>query len=105
MKQFFDPHPGLAGAIARIPEPVRLVANEMDGNSYSDEDALAMIRAVAPENCDVRIVEYSDSFYIPINDTDDGDGMVVMEEKGDFPLNNWRVLRWRNAATEVPDER
>ncbi len=45
-KTFFDPHPGLAGALIPIPEKVRKIANELDGKSMSLREAIALIQAV-----------------------------------------------------------
>lgn len=42
---FFDPHPGFAGAAIRIPEPIRLIANELDGKTMSLRDAVKRIES------------------------------------------------------------
>jgi len=46
VKTFYDPHPGLAGAMAYIPEKVRQVAQELDGHTLSLREAVNKIKAV-----------------------------------------------------------
>ena len=54
VKTFYDPHPGLAGAMVRIPEKVRQVAQELDGQPLSLREAVNKIRAVT--NGEVSVV-------------------------------------------------
>lgn len=50
---FFDPHPGFAGAAIPIPEPVRLIANELDGKTMSLRDAVRLIESAGIGRTDV----------------------------------------------------
>ncbi len=45
-KTFYDPHPGLMGAISPIPADVKRVAKELDGKTMTLSRALAKIREV-----------------------------------------------------------
>ena len=47
VKEFFDPHPGLAGATIPIPARVKKVADKLNGKKMSLRKALAAIRRVA----------------------------------------------------------
>lgn len=44
--EFYDPHPGFAGALVPIPQPVRQVAHELAGQHLPLDEALKRIRAV-----------------------------------------------------------
>lgn len=44
--RLYDPHPGFAGAAIRIPEPVRLVANDLDGKTMTLKEAVGKIKSV-----------------------------------------------------------
>lgn len=44
--RLYDPHPGFAGAAIRIPEPVRLVANDLDGKTMTLKEAVEKIKSV-----------------------------------------------------------
>lgn len=56
--KFFDPHPGIAGAAIPIPEPVRLVANKLNGKTMTLRKAVEIIKSAT--DGDVRVVkEYS----------------------------------------------
>jgi len=45
-KEFYDPHPGFAGAALCIPSKVQRVASELNGNKVSLREAVARIQAV-----------------------------------------------------------
>lgn len=45
-RAFFDPHPGFAGAAIPLPEPVKKVADELNGKTLSLKEAIARLRAV-----------------------------------------------------------
>lgn len=47
LKQFYEPHPGLAGASVEIPEPVRLVAERLDGQSMALNEAVTRIKSAS----------------------------------------------------------
>lgn len=53
VKTFFDPHPGLLGALAPIPNAVRKVANELNGKKMPLREAVEKIKAVT--NGDVSV--------------------------------------------------
>lgn len=53
VKTFFDPHPGLAGAIIPIPSTVKRVANELNGSKTSLRDAIKKIKAVTTGKVDI----------------------------------------------------
>lgn len=44
--RLYDPHPGLAGALIPIPEPVRLVANGLNGKTMTLKEAVEKIKSV-----------------------------------------------------------
>ena len=54
VKQFYEPHPGFAGCETILPEPVRLKANELDGEYLEVEDVVQQLQEVAPDDCVVE---------------------------------------------------
>jgi len=46
VKTFYDPHPGFAGAAIPIPSPVKLVADQLDGQSLTLGEAVKRLQAV-----------------------------------------------------------
>ncbi len=46
VKEFFNPHPGFAGAMVSIPSAVRAVARELVGTRLPLAEAVAMISRV-----------------------------------------------------------
>ena len=62
VKTFFDPHPGLAGAIVPIPEAVKKVANNLNGKSMTLREAVARIKAVTKGT--VRVVDRFEFIYL-----------------------------------------
>jgi hypothetical protein len=98
---FFDPHPGLMGALAPIPEPVRLLAQELDGKTLQLEDALQRISAACPEG----IVEAMPRERAPTSFLADlGDrkfcyislkmGSIKIREDVFLPQHSWRVIKY-----------
>ena len=81
MAKMFDPHPGLAGCMVRIPEAVRLVANELDGQDVPIAEAVAKIQAACPGG------EVKDS---------PNHGMICLTVEN-FPgmQHSWRVIRYQ----------
>jgi len=56
--QLYDPHPGFAGASARLPESMRIAAEDLNGQKMSLEDTLDALQPIAQQlNCQVRIVD------------------------------------------------
>ena len=64
VKTFFDPHPGLAGAMIPIPEAVRKVANNLNGKSMTLREAVARIQAVTKGT--IRVVERYKFIYLEL---------------------------------------
>lgn len=98
-RTYFDPHPGFAGAATVIPEPVRLVANEMNGKSYEDDEALRLIQEAAPAGFELELITYKDKTAIGGETAEyHGDGMLILRSCGNspppYPINEWRVLKW-----------
>ena len=79
VKTFYDPHPGLAGALIPIPASVKEVANELDGRRMSLRKAVAKIQAVTTGS--VEVVKKHN--FISLNLTD-----------GDLG-HQFRVIRFR----------
>lgn len=42
--QFYDPHPGIGGAIVSLPEHLRIVANYLDGKDLPLEESQQLIQ-------------------------------------------------------------
>lgn len=78
VKEFFDPHPGFAGAMIPIPEPVRLVANKLAGKRMPLREAVAQIKAVTEGEVSVH-----DSFV----------GLKISEKDGWKHM--FRVIRFK----------
>ena len=49
MVKLYDPHPGFAGAAARLPKSMQQVAQELNNRSMSLEDAVQMLAPIAKE--------------------------------------------------------
>lgn len=78
--EFYDPHPGLAGCSVRIPEPIRLIANEISGSRMSLRQAVFLIRAAT-----TGIVEAVEDM-----------GMITLRiEESTGQIHSWRVIRFR----------
>lgn len=80
LKLFYEPHPGLAGAIVPIPNPVKRVADELDGKTLSLRDAVAKIKAVTNGEVDI------DSNYKDI-------GLTV---RYGSTKHTWSVIKYRD---------
>lgn len=78
---FYDPHPGLAGAIIPIPDAVKKEADALDGQTRRLRDVLLILKSAARASggAEVTICE----------------NYIKMEQKvGDF-THSWRVIRYR----------
>lgn len=100
MKTYFDPHPGMGGAVAPLPEDIRQVAAVMDGHTYPDSVAYGLLEIVLPEGYSLEIREYSDNKtfeFLPVDREKDGDGMVILRSAPQdvVPRHEWRVLKWK----------
>lgn len=89
VKIFFDPHPGLAGAIIPIPGAVKRAADKLNNTKTSLRDAISKIKAVTGGN--VKI--YKDC--------------IILEIKCDTPFglatNYFRVIRFKSVLTQLRD--
>ena len=81
--EFYDPHPGFAGAAIRIPEPVRKAADEISGKRMPLREALELLRKATDEELEV-IEKYN---YI----------MLKIKGWGDWrgALHTFNVIRFR----------
>lgn len=52
--EFFDPHPGIAGALSPVPTPVKEVINRLAGSRQVLRDAVNQIKGVTPGVVTVR---------------------------------------------------
>jgi len=64
IKTFFDPHPGLAGAMIPIPEAVRKIANNLNGKSMPLRKAVTRIKAATKGT--VRVVDRFEFIYLEL---------------------------------------
>jgi len=76
---FFDSHPGFVGAAVSIPQRVKKVVDELDGQTLSLSQGLEMVQEVA------------------------SGGGVELEEGGEYirlrlGCFTWRVIRYRNIS-------
>jgi len=82
---FFDPHPGLLGCTQRIPEEVRLLAEELTKTETTLEDAINQIRKACPAG----------TVYAK-------DGMIVLcvgnIGVANVPQFSWRVVRYKQSS-------
>ena len=46
LREFYDPHPGFAGAAIPIPGPIKQIADQLNGKRLSLNEAVAQLRAV-----------------------------------------------------------
>lgn len=46
MKRFYDPHPGMAGAVIPLPGPFLKAVKELDGQTMTIDEALAILRFI-----------------------------------------------------------
>jgi len=54
VKIFYEPHPGMLGAVYPIPGPVQKVAHELDGKTLTLREAVEKIKAVTSGEVKVR---------------------------------------------------
>jgi len=84
MKEFYDPHPGLLGCSKRLPEPVRSLAADLDGQRLAIEDVVQRLQNVAPSGYSVKDCPQHN--------------MITMESDQvsmQAQTHTWRVLRYR----------
>jgi len=46
---FYDSHPGLAGATARLPEPMKKAVDELNGKTASLDEIMSKLQPIAKE--------------------------------------------------------
>lgn len=80
---FYDPHPGLAGCPRPLPEPVRIVANELAETETTLDDAMARISNAAKTLGRYRVENHDDFLALTRWSTED-----------EYPQDNWRVIRY-----------
>jgi hypothetical protein len=85
---FFNPHPGLLGAAVRIPEPIRLVANQLVGSGLTVEEAVENIREQAQYL--VEEGEY-DEYEVKVHP---GCILLVLREADTRRRLCWRVIEY-----------
>ena len=83
VKTFFDPHPGMMGAAAPIPDAVRKVANELNGQKFSLREAVSKIKAVT--SGEVKV--YKDCIMLSIR--------IDVSSAG-YIGHVWRVIKFRD---------
>ncbi len=80
VKFFYNPHPGLMGAVARIPEAVRVVANDLNGKSMPLREAVAKIKAATTAEVVVSV-----------------ECVLLRANTGDGNVEHvWRVIKFRD---------
>ncbi len=81
---FYDPHPGFGGAIIPLPRPLKVIAEKLNGQNITLEEALGLIELAANKlavHKEVSIVE--DYKYISFRY---GDGRAI---------HSFRLIRYR----------
>lgn len=88
--KLFEPHPGLAGCLARIPGDVRMVALTLDGQTMELDSAVALVEGFKDGT---EVVEVSMPYEYPWS----GDtGMILLRR--DYPggrIDSWRVIKFK----------
>ena len=79
--EFYDPHPGFAGAAARLPEGIRLIANELNGTRSTLREARVRLEQTGA------------------GDIGFGAEMVTLSRGPHM----WRLLRFRPEIPELDD--
>ncbi len=81
-REFFDPHPGFAGAAIPIPGPIKRVADALDGQTLSLKEAVSRLQAVGIGT--VEVVPEHDYIGLRLGDT-----------SGRYVSHFFRVIRFR----------
>lgn len=84
--ELFDPHPGFAGAAIRIPQPIKEIADELDGKVMPLKEAVERLRGAGIG--EIKIVP--DYQYIALTLG------VVNLPGGEVPRHLFRVIRYRH---------
>ena len=84
--KLYDPHPGIGGAAIPLPQPLRRVAHELDGQTLTLEETVQRFNAVAnKESGEVKLGEYCILYLLKHN------------YGGQRSIHGWRLLRYRLA--------
>jgi len=84
---FYEPHPGLLGCTARLPNAVKAVADELDGKTILLSDAIAKIKEVAElEDKTIEVIVFADAILLK-----------VWRSNTDYFTHCWRVIKFRDA--------
>ena len=81
---FFDPHPGLAGCLAPIPDVVKDIADSLNGCVMNLTDAMAQFQREFPGG---TFAVHDDMGFI---------GLTVGDYKKGETQHSWRVIRFRD---------
>jgi hypothetical protein len=96
--KFHDPHPGFAGASIRFPEPLRQVANELDGMTGTIEDAIALLQEAGDKlvkkkhfgKCKVTNVESYEYIMVSLHE---GSG-----DENKYPVHTFKAIEYDKGA-------
>jgi hypothetical protein len=84
MATFHDPHPGFLGAAVPLPAAVKKVADDLDGKTMPLDEAIALIKAAAPDG---EVIVRADAVLLKMK----GDGVRHAEHM-------WRVIKFTAAV-------
>lgn len=77
VKTFFDPHPGLAGALIPIPATVRMVARKLNGKSMTLRKTVIKLQAVTDGKVSVK------------------NGWIALKLKSGYLMHIFMVIRFK----------
>jgi hypothetical protein len=93
MNSFYDPHPGLAGASARLPEVISIAAKELDGKEMEIPDAVKILQDAA--DVVISAKEYGSA---KVEARNEYIGLTLIAGAGgknDYPQHHFRVIRYK----------
>lgn len=86
---FYDPHPGLAGCSERLPDPVKTVADWLDGKVLEVSEAVELISQAVQGESEYQVAAKGDYIALGVERLP-GD----MGERYNLFRKNWRVVRY-----------
>lgn len=95
MVEFFDPHPGFAGAAIRFPQPLLEVANSLAGSKGTIQDAIALLQQAGDTLVEqkrfrkVEVKDHSDYKFIGVSLYDGEDG---------YPGHSFKAISYGDKA-------
>jgi hypothetical protein len=92
VKTFYDPHPGIGGAVVPMPRPIKKVADELAGKSMTLREAVQKVEEAAGQGI-VKVVSEPEFHYIRFETKTLK--QALEEESDDNPRHSWRVIRFR----------